>query len=145
MAVSGLSLVITIGILNVYHHNPSRPVPSWIRTLILRGLARVLCMHTDDVTPKKNIVRPVDDVHVEDLVDDKKPPVPNNALLPPEILMYVSNLIEKGREADHQDQNREEWIMVGKVLDKTCLVFFMALITITAAVLLPIMDFKGDE
>ncbi len=48
MIMTTLSLILTIAILNIYHHDPSKPVPAWLDRFVLRLLARVLCMHTSD-------------------------------------------------------------------------------------------------
>ena len=43
MAITTLSMVLTVFVLNL-HHIQDRPVPPWAKTLFLRYLARMLCM-----------------------------------------------------------------------------------------------------
>lgn len=43
MAITTLSMVLTVFILNL-HHITDRPVPKWLRRLVLVYLARLLCM-----------------------------------------------------------------------------------------------------
>lgn len=150
MMMSGISLFVTVGILNIYHHTPAKPVPNWLRNVVLIGLARLLCLHDDDVTAQRNSVHPQNEVQVEDLDAD-----PNyqkkmsnhqqapNSLVPDEIVQYVKGLIEKEKETSRQDQNRAEWIMVGKTIDRLCLVLFLFVILITCVVMFPVISNKG--
>ena len=43
MAITTLSMVLTVFVLNLHHIN-DRPVPAWAKTFMLHYLARVMCM-----------------------------------------------------------------------------------------------------
>jgi hypothetical protein len=43
MAITTLSMVLTVFVLNLHHIN-DRPVPAWLKTLMLHYLARLMCM-----------------------------------------------------------------------------------------------------
>ena len=43
MAVTALSLIATVVIVNVVYHDPSRRVPDWLRKSVLDVLARATC------------------------------------------------------------------------------------------------------
>ena len=47
MAITTLSMVLTVFVLNL-HHVTDRPVPSWAKKLVLVYLARLMCMCTCD-------------------------------------------------------------------------------------------------
>ena len=43
MAITTLSMVLTVFVLNLHHIN-DRPVPAWLKTFMLHYLARLMCM-----------------------------------------------------------------------------------------------------
>ena len=47
MAITTLSMVLTVFVLNL-HHISDRPIPRWVRTLVLVWMARLLCMCSYD-------------------------------------------------------------------------------------------------
>lgn len=44
MAMNTASVMLTVCVLNLHHRHDNRPVPAWVRTLIIHGLSRVVCM-----------------------------------------------------------------------------------------------------
>lgn len=44
MALGTLSVSLTVLVLNLHHRDAERPVPHWARVLVLRHLARLLCV-----------------------------------------------------------------------------------------------------
>ena len=51
MAITTLSMVLTVFVLNL-HHVSDYPVPGWMRRLVLGYLARVLCMRAPSQQPR---------------------------------------------------------------------------------------------
>jgi len=44
MALGTMSVCLTVLVLNLHHRDAERPVPRWARVLVLRHLARLLCV-----------------------------------------------------------------------------------------------------
>ena len=155
MNMAGISLMLTISVLNIYHHSPSKPIPVWLDRLVLKSLARILCMRThlttgstptettlqhEDSEVEKNTdeVRKPHWKKVEMISDDQK-----FSLLPPDILKYVRNIMEKEKKKDRIEANRDQWIAVGKVIDRFFLVMWFIVISLTTLVMLPVLASLG--
>jgi len=46
MLMNTWSVVLTVLVLNLHHRNECRPIPAWLRIVAFEGLARLLCMYT---------------------------------------------------------------------------------------------------
>ena len=46
MVMTGFSIVISVIVLDLHHHEPTAPVPRWLRKLVFGCMARVLCIYT---------------------------------------------------------------------------------------------------
>ena len=156
MSLSGWSLLITIGLLNVYHHNPSKPVPVWLDKLVLRLLARVLCFDTNDLISNGSKVIPItSDVTARGKISDEGMPNSEektqawtlkkmvNDSTCPELLKCMRYLLDKEREEERIAGNRDQWVKVGKVLDRFFLVMFSIVMTVTTAIMFPLLK-TGD-
>lgn len=44
MVMTAISIVICVIVLDLHHHEPTHPVPNWLRRIVFRWMARVLCM-----------------------------------------------------------------------------------------------------
>lgn len=60
MAITTLSMVLTVFILNL-HHITDRPVPTWAKILVLKYLARLMCMCSYEIYAKLD-----QDPHIRD-------------------------------------------------------------------------------
>ena len=40
------SVMLTVLVLNLHHRHNDKPVPRWLKTIVLHGLARILCMYS---------------------------------------------------------------------------------------------------
>jgi len=156
MTMAGVSLVLTICVLNICHHSPSKPIPAWLDKLVLKILARVLCMRThltSSTSPAQNTQQPLDD-DVEKIVDDVRKPAWKKVemisdddryfLLPPDILNYVRNMMEKEKEKGRIETNRVQWITVGKVIDRFFLVLLVIVMSLTTVVMFPVLASKSQ-
>ena len=46
MVMTAFSIIISVIVLDLHHHEPSNPVPRWLRQLVFGCMARMLCMET---------------------------------------------------------------------------------------------------
>lgn len=46
MLMNTWSVMLTVLVLNLHHRNECTPIPGWLRLLAFEGLARLLCMYT---------------------------------------------------------------------------------------------------
>jgi len=46
MLMNTWSVMLTVLVLNLHHRNECRPIPAWLRIVAFEGLARLLCMYT---------------------------------------------------------------------------------------------------
>jgi len=46
MLMNTWSVMLTVLVLNLHHRNECRPIPGWLRIVAFEGLARLLCMYT---------------------------------------------------------------------------------------------------
>ncbi|KAK2140692.1 hypothetical protein LSH36_1277g00009 [Paralvinella palmiformis] len=46
MVMTGFSIVISVIVLDLHHHEPNAPVPRWLRKLVFGCMARLLCIFT---------------------------------------------------------------------------------------------------
>ncbi len=46
MVMTAFSIVISVIVLDLHHHEPSSPVPRWMRRLVFGFMAKLLCMKT---------------------------------------------------------------------------------------------------
>ncbi len=46
MVMTGFSIVISVIVLDLHHHEPTSPVPRWLRRLVFGCMARLLCIFT---------------------------------------------------------------------------------------------------
>ena len=155
MNMAGMSLILTIFVLNIYHHSPSKPVPVWLVNLVLKLLARVLCMHTPvitDTTPVETTVQHADGhaakntdevrdsnwKEAEMIFDDHR-----HSLMPADILVHMRDNMEKEKKKDIIELNRDQWITVGRVIDRFFLVLWLIVIFVTTFVMLPVLASLG--
>ena len=46
MVMTAFSIVISVIVLDLHHHEPSSPVPRWVRKMVFGVMAKMLCMKT---------------------------------------------------------------------------------------------------
>ncbi len=138
MAMTGMSLMLTIAILNIYHHDASKPVPAWLDKLVLRLLARVLCMHKSN--KRMRHVDDVDEASENEIIpQDQKHP-----LFPADVLKYIHLLMHKEKTKDVNGDNKNQWVQVGKVIDRFFLVSSFIAMFLTAVCMFPVIRFEGQ-
>ena len=55
MVMTAFSIVISVVVLDLHHHEPTYPVPRWLRRLAFGCMARVMCVHTEDMNETSNL------------------------------------------------------------------------------------------
>ena len=144
MGQISVSVVITAWILNIYHHSDDKPVPKWMKRLILEWIATMLCLKCGppkaEVSPLKlkitnngdSIIRTVASVLLKG--DDQSPQNKDNeTTLSDYMCAYVLHCAEKEESVVISDQNKSDWQSVARVLDRLFLIVFL-LATIIAIV-----------
>ncbi|KAK7115633.1 hypothetical protein V1264_001467 [Littorina saxatilis] len=164
MILVSVSTVLTVMVLNVHHKN-YRPVPRWIKVLILRYAARVV-FFTDTGTCRRIQVQQTnsdfthqnglsgkhsqDKAGLPQLNGSSRPmsalgeetPVPGNTNLGPlvQVLQEQLRLLNKAEERKKSKERHEiqdnEWRNVAIVLDRLFLMLFLLFFTITSLVVL---------
>ena len=115
MAVTALSLIATVVIVNVFYHDPTRRVPDWLRKSVLDVLARATCFTSGR---KSNQT----EVHVKE--------IPENVSVSQgkeEMGAYKDQDIKPQHVAYPKSRERQieeykiEWQRVSKIIDRFCL------------------------
>ena len=144
MALISTSLVITMWILNIYYHTTDNPVPRWIKVLAMDWLTTMLCMKCG--RPKAQVA-PNSDVSCEVAkkmdIEVKSPPSievkngvpasPRKGIdvnLPDYVRTYIFQAAEREAQTAVSEENKSDWQMIGRVLDRLFLVIFLAIMII---------------
>ena len=75
----------------------------------------------------------------EMIVDDQR-----YSLLPPDMLQYVRKSMEKEKEKETIGTNRDQWIAVGRVIDRFFFVLWTIVMSVTAVVVLSVLPNLGQ-
>lgn len=106
MNLSAVWLVLTIGILNLHHNASSSRPPSWLRFLARRASPRIFCV-------KKH-----------------------SAAGGPDSDARNSETEAALQENKSQENVQSEWILLGRVLDRVCLIVFTVIDVLAFVILL---------
>ena len=121
MNMAGMSLMLTIFVLNIYHHSPSKPVPVLLVKLVHKLLARVLCMHAPvitDTTPVETTVqhadgdaeKNTDEVRESNWKESEMISADHRySLLPVDILIHLRDNMEEEKKKGIIEINRDQW------------------------------------
>ena len=124
MGLIALSLIVTIWILNLYFHSDGKPVPKWIKRLVLEWIAAILCVRCGG-PPKPKISPLVGAVVLNgDVSTTEKSEKEVN--LPEYLRAYIMGNVERGESAAISEQNRGDWQSLARVLDRLFLIIFLA-------------------
>ena len=113
-----------MAVLNVYHKVPLTPVPEWLKALIRRlrfisGSERVEDAPVNDDQKEKDVKKVSKTAATtgqKELVDESSG-----------ILNEVCKITDKMESHFAGENLREEWKIVGRVLDRFCFVIFMTM------------------
>ncbi|XP_019640249.1 PREDICTED: neuronal acetylcholine receptor subunit alpha-7-like [Branchiostoma belcheri] len=140
----GFSCLASIVVIRLsYSSPPSRPLPRWLRLLLLRYLARLFCMGT--MAEEKQVVHPAKGLEGVDnpaiLIDDDEAFEQKNSatleldLSLREISRYMRGFAHSVHEKKAEEEDQDEWKMVALVLDRV-LMFAVGLGSIIVCVIL---------
>ncbi len=138
MGQTGLSLGLTVWILNIYHGDPESRVPSWIRSLLPRQRKRRKEERDRELVPGTMTHKSI------------SPKQSNGVTTPTELECNTSNTKAAGRssslpsegpaiggpksaeivECPGRIRNRQEWILASRALDRLCM---WCMLTLTVA------------
>ncbi|XP_078581880.1 neuronal acetylcholine receptor subunit alpha-10-like [Branchiostoma floridae x Branchiostoma japonicum] len=165
-----MALSMTVLVLKLHYTDPdTRPVPPWVRRLLLSGVGRVFCTPSGPEKPPPNIEPSLShcsqlEILCEDLElelyrtgkikektrqsEQDKVPVRQATLL--RALRTLTREVQHHVISCHQarwtnEETENEWKRVGKVLDKFCVTMFTAATVLTAigmALKLPRMNLQ---
>ena len=129
MALSMFSLVATVMVLAVHHHDPSKPLPSWLKS-ILRMHPNLTKVGVNE--PQRKPVREstmnllqVTDLNMETITDKKL--FSETEKIQTSLLYSILTELKKLNKSDEVEPN--EWKTAAERLDNF---FFYAFLTITA-------------
>ncbi|CAH1273183.1 CHRNA7 [Branchiostoma lanceolatum] len=119
IALVGFSCLASIVVIRLSCNSPpSRPLPRWLRLLLLRYLARLFCMNT--IAEEKHVVHPakesVDNRVIRDHEDEQK----NSTLN--EFSSYIREFSHWANVKQEEEDDQDEWKMAALVLDRALMV-----------------------
>ena len=164
MVMTAFSIVISVIVLDLHHHEPSTPVPKWLRRLVFGFMARIVCMRTPYQNESSSLFQiahgtlrhPLHDIDDEEehrieenhlpglthlmkgLYDDLEAVMAPKKKKPlfEEILQHLRDITTKMKRNIKREQIKEEWKMVAKIIDRFLLiVFVLAIVMLTATIL----------
>ncbi|XP_035695702.1 neuronal acetylcholine receptor subunit alpha-10-like [Branchiostoma floridae] len=138
IALVGFSCLASIMVIRMsYSGPPARPLPRWLRLVLLRYLARLFCMNT--ITEEKHVLPPAKDgvYKASDNETIRQKETPNLALdlSLREIVCHSREYSAHARERSEKKKDQDEWKMAALVLDRA-LMFVVGGATITVCVVL---------
>ncbi len=152
MAVGGLALLFAVLVLNIYHHDNSKPVPDWLRSCMLRrtkvehahGKNQIGRSMSDIQVLKNNIIKPDEEMDIHTIIStknlsegEKMQLVLLNGILA-ESRLNRKLMMEMGNSGDLNIQSGE-WQELAKKLDKLLFYIFFCItsvINVTILILL---------
>ncbi|XP_066292647.1 neuronal acetylcholine receptor subunit alpha-10-like [Branchiostoma lanceolatum] len=138
IALVGFSCLASIVVIRLSCNSPpSRPLPRWLRLLLLRYLARLFCMNT--IGEEKHVVHPAKEgfgcPSDHETIQQKDTPNLSLDLSLREIVRYCREYWAQTREKKEEEVDQAEWKMAALVLDRA-LLFVVGLATIIICVML---------
>ena len=140
MTMNTFSLMLAIAVLWFYHHSPDIRVPSCLRVVIIQFLGCLVCFRKPNrvVPEQKQIPRKLNEeaMNIQSVENDIKsmPPISNPVELPAKLDELVDHMLEKRKEDERLDKNREEWETVAMVIDRFCLFIYYGVLMTAAAI-----------
>ena len=132
MGITALSLIVTVTVLSTFYHDPTKPLPSWLRRLTMECLAFVTCFTPDSKVKGTTEVKPVCNGVPPKLDDETKDHVAFEAKspMPYAISEYFTRLTEKEAETSHIEDNKRDWERAAKIIDRFCLIVTSLITTV---------------
>ena len=125
MFISGISVICTVIVMNINHHNNNKGVPQWARKMFLQNVASCLCMkHEHFLSDPQQILIQVakgDNNNIQLKTEQK----PNS-----EIAELRELLERRAEEKEKLERNEEEWQFLAIVIDRMLFCIFSGLVFI---------------
>ncbi len=163
MVMTAFSIVISVIVLDLHHHEPSNPPPKWLRRIVFGFMAHIICMRTPYQNESSSLFQiahgklrhPMHDTDDEEdrmeenhlpglthlmrgLYDDLETVMAPKKKKPlfEEILQHLRDITTKMKRNIKREQIKEEWKMVAKIIDRFLLVVFLiAIVMLTSTIL----------
>ena len=145
IGITGLALICTVAVLNVYHAELTHPPPQWLHKIVICGLGVLVGMKQHkvaDVPRKMRIASPtaqvtedpneVQQVNIEgrdqNMTTGEGSSISSNA-----------HQIDAGwQDAEKEEETRKTWKHAAHILDRFFLIIFLVVIPITGIAMLVI-------
>ncbi len=144
MAITAYTVITTICVLYIFHHNADIPVPGWLQVIMFNCLGRVFCIggktHRHGKTrsySKSNICPKLSfnkGINITDIENNSSKTFESIVTFPPEIMELTKKMLQKREEDERHEKNKEDWQKVAIILDRFFLllsVFGIAILSIT--------------
>lgn len=163
MVMTGISIVISVIVLDLHHHDATSPVPKWLRRLVFGCMGRLLCVYTSIQHENSSVFQIAhgklrkacegsgeEEERLAENMDGMNNVVKSmiyddlEAIMAPrkrkpvleEILQHLRDITTKMKRNIKRDQVKEEWKLLAKIIDRFLLVIFLlAITTLTVSIL----------
>lgn len=160
MAMTAMSILICVIVLNLHHRDPSAPVPRWLSRLTL-NMSSLVCMrdqvrqkgvtvyqlcelsqnHATSHAHENNVGGEPQSPFFEDLGGSERMNYGTSGsgkkqILLEEILKHLRQITDKLKEKEEQGSLKAEWKEVAKIMDRFFLLVFVLLVVVSSLVLL---------
>ena len=134
MGITAVSLIVTVVVLSIFYHDPSKPLPTWLRVLTLNCLASATCSTGGNKIAGTTEVKPIVGNGLQQKADVQDQVKYESASpLPYPLTEYFSRMAEKEIDEQNYNDNKADWEKTARVIDRFC--FFMTLFAISVLIL----------
>ena len=163
MVMTGISIVISVIVLDLHHHEATTPVPKWLRRLVFGCMGRLMCVYASVQHENSSVFQIAhgklrktcegsgeEEERLAEHMDGYNSVVKGlfyddlEAIMAPrrrkpmleEILQHLRDITTKMKRNIKRDQVKEEWKLLAKIIDRFLLVIFLlAITTLTVSIL----------
>ena len=140
-------LIANVWIINIQAKR--HPVPRWVRIIILKGLAVLVCLRYKTESYSASMMYMIPDIAAPSTVGESSKNRVNggpkgSAKLPhvQDLLNEVKCITRKIHKAETADKIREDWMFIARVLDRVAFVMFV--VSMTTATLIMFLVSHGE-
>jgi hypothetical protein len=138
MAITTLSMVLTVLVLNLHHISGDHPVPPWMKRVFLRHAACMLGGHLPAEKHRLIVKSTLENVEAEDGIVESA----NHT-----VQQMLEKEVGETPQLPQKERNIKEWKVVAEVLDRLFFWAFLVAIVLTTLSLLfrPLADYDISE
>ncbi|CAD5111647.1 DgyrCDS936 [Dimorphilus gyrociliatus] len=146
MTFTAFCLLITVIIINIHHHSPEKPMPSWLKTFLFDYVANlVFC--------KICVCRKKIDCKCDDKMGLEKKNAFNENInefyttvnLSNEVKEFIRKKIADDTEQDSLDKSRKEWNKAARILDRFWAILMSVVLVIYLSIILNHLATAGNN